>query len=307
MTLETASDLADTVTVTEAGETPRRPPGRPKGYPRTGGRQKGTPNGITRDLRDLIVTRGAPIQLLCDVANGRRIRVGPLAGPGEAKFAYPTLQQRIQAAQYLTDKLLPTLKAAEITATADLTATTDATVRVQTSPLDAAVRIAGLLNLPLRIGGQDVPVPADMALPHGEGDAATGPVLDPLGNEPTQIEAARRIAYVKTLGERQLADALGIAEPPQPPEPRAPRPALDTAADAERRAVFALHCAGQAADAITEETPGLLDEVIAETATPSLAERCLAMGAQPVDPAAVARHLSELLGLSDEPEPSGGT
>src|SRR6516225_6502438 len=80
----------------------KRGPGRPKGLGRVpgSGRQKGTPNRTTAELRQQI-TAARPVEFLIKVAEGRRVRIGPQAGPGEAAYAYPSLEQRLRAAELL--------------------------------------------------------------------------------------------------------------------------------------------------------------------------------------------------------------
>jgi hypothetical protein len=105
-------DLAPPAVTTE----PRKP-GRRSGMPRVpgSGRKAGTPNATTAELRQLIIAKGRPLEFLCAVASGQRIRVGPLAGPGEAKYVYPNLEQRLRAATILAGKISPDMKAQEIT------------------------------------------------------------------------------------------------------------------------------------------------------------------------------------------------
>lgn len=97
--------------LSDAGE--KRKPGRPRGLPKTGGRQKGTGNRVTADLRQLIIDQAKPDKFLADIVTGRRVRVGPQAGPGEAIYEYPTLEQRLKAAAILLGKVLPDIKAVE--------------------------------------------------------------------------------------------------------------------------------------------------------------------------------------------------
>ncbi len=91
-------------------------PGRPKGLGKVNGsgRKPGQPNKITRDVKETIMKRGKPLELLCDVVRGRKVRVGPQAGPGEPEYVYPTLQDRISAARVLISKVAPDIKATEI-------------------------------------------------------------------------------------------------------------------------------------------------------------------------------------------------
>src|SRR5215469_11542443 len=81
------------------GMLEKRGPGRPKGLGRVpgSGRQKGTPNRTTAELREQI-TAARPVEFLIKVAEGRWVRIGPQAGPGEAAYAYPSLEQRLRAA-----------------------------------------------------------------------------------------------------------------------------------------------------------------------------------------------------------------
>lgn len=106
-TLESTRDVAEVV------EIPAGRRGRPKGYPRTGGRQKGTPNKLTADLKEQILARGKPVELLCNVARGLRVRTGPQAGPA-TKWVYPELSERLAAAKILIGKVIPDLKGQEI-------------------------------------------------------------------------------------------------------------------------------------------------------------------------------------------------
>jgi hypothetical protein len=79
------------------------------------GRKPGTGNKISHDLKEVILARGKPLELLCDISRGVRVRVGPQAGPSEPQYTYPTLQERASAAKILLDKLMPTASSTEIT------------------------------------------------------------------------------------------------------------------------------------------------------------------------------------------------
>lgn len=78
------------------------------------GRPKGSTNRVTADVRAMINQRGRPLEFLCDVARGKKIRVGAQAGP-EPTFVYPDLDTRIRAAEKLLDKIAPTMKSQEVT------------------------------------------------------------------------------------------------------------------------------------------------------------------------------------------------
>ena len=96
-------------------EAPKRKPGRPKGTPRTGGRAKGTPNRRNMVGRDFIIKRGAPVAFLCSVVRGGRFTAAPELGSGKRTHVFPTIDQRIRAAEILSRKVLPDLKATELT------------------------------------------------------------------------------------------------------------------------------------------------------------------------------------------------
>ena len=103
---------AETLSVAEQ----KRHPGRPTGLGKVkgSGRKPGQPNKITRDIKETIMKRGKPLELLCDVVRGKKVRVGPQAGPGEPEYVYPSLQDRMSAARVLIGKIAPDMKATEL-------------------------------------------------------------------------------------------------------------------------------------------------------------------------------------------------
>ncbi|MDA1091482.1 MAG: hypothetical protein O3A85_14385 [Proteobacteria bacterium] len=100
---------------TTTTETPKRKPGRPPGHPRTGGRAKGTPNRANQITRDYIVEEGAPIAFLCSVVRGKRFAAAAAPGDAERAHVYPTMDQRLRAAEILARKVTPDLKSQELT------------------------------------------------------------------------------------------------------------------------------------------------------------------------------------------------
>ena len=95
--------------------TAKRAPGRPKGTPRTGGRAPGTPNKKNQVSRDFVIKEGAPLAFLCSVVRGRRFTAASEQGDSKRTHIFPTLDQRIRAAEVLSRKCLPDLKATELT------------------------------------------------------------------------------------------------------------------------------------------------------------------------------------------------
>jgi hypothetical protein len=69
---------------------------------------------VTAELREKI-TAAKPIEFLIKVCEGQRVRVGPQAGPLDAQFVYPSVEQRLRAAELLVKKILPDLTSSEIT------------------------------------------------------------------------------------------------------------------------------------------------------------------------------------------------
>ncbi len=93
----------------------KRGPGKPKGLPKSGGRVKGTPNRCTVQTRDRIQELADPIAFLADVMAGKRMTAAGEPGDMKKTWCYPTLAQRVQASETLLRKLLPDLKATELT------------------------------------------------------------------------------------------------------------------------------------------------------------------------------------------------
>ena len=92
----------------------KRKPGRPKGYPKTGGRQKGTGNKFSRAIKDEIRIEGQPLQLHYDIVRGRRIKAADPEDPRKSCWLYPTITQRIASANALAAKIAPDLKSQEL-------------------------------------------------------------------------------------------------------------------------------------------------------------------------------------------------
>ena len=100
---------------TETGDKPKRPRGRPPGYPKSGGRQRGTPNRDRAATIEKIMREADPLLFLCKVARGDRMEAGGEPGASKKSWWIPTGDQRISAAQTLARKVLPDMKAVEIT------------------------------------------------------------------------------------------------------------------------------------------------------------------------------------------------
>ncbi len=95
-------------------EAPKRKPGRPKGYPRSGGRKPGTANKASQLGRDFIIRKGAPIETLCKIAKGEKIQAADSESASKRSGIYPSIDQRLQAARILAAKVVPDQKAVEV-------------------------------------------------------------------------------------------------------------------------------------------------------------------------------------------------
>ena len=103
------------MTETTTATPKKRGPGRPRGYPRSGGRAKGTPNRKNQVTRDFVIREGAPLAFLCSVVRGKRFTAADEPGGKKRIHVFPSLDQRIRAAEVLSRKVLPDLKATELT------------------------------------------------------------------------------------------------------------------------------------------------------------------------------------------------
>ncbi len=65
--------------------------------------------------RDFVIKQGAPLQFLCSVVRGKRFTAAAEPGDGKRVHVFPSLDQRIRAAEVLSRKVLPDLKATELT------------------------------------------------------------------------------------------------------------------------------------------------------------------------------------------------
>ena len=116
--LEAGTDVSSSEVVYVEGNSleapPKRRPGRPKGLGKVpgSGRKAGTPNKLTKDVRNYILEKGKPLELLFKISCGHKIKVGD--ADGNAKRIYPSLADRASAAKVLLSKVLPDIKATEI-------------------------------------------------------------------------------------------------------------------------------------------------------------------------------------------------
>ena len=106
--------MSNAMTTTTA--KPKRGPGRPKGLGRVpgSGRQRGTPNRNRAATIEKIMELADPLEFLCKVARGDRMSAASKTDASTKSWWVPTGDQRISAAQTLARKVLPDMKAVEI-------------------------------------------------------------------------------------------------------------------------------------------------------------------------------------------------
>ena len=97
-------------------EKPKRGPGRPKGLGRVpgSGRKKGTPNRDRAATIEKIMREADPLLYLCKIARGDRLEAGAGSKATKKTWWFPTGDQRITALQTLARKVLPDMKAVEL-------------------------------------------------------------------------------------------------------------------------------------------------------------------------------------------------
>lgn len=91
-------------------------PGRPKGLGKVpgSGRKKGTPNHSTVQTRERIAKEADPIGFLIGVSRGLQFERAPNPNSNERVKVRPTLEQSIGAAQTLARKIVPDMRAVEV-------------------------------------------------------------------------------------------------------------------------------------------------------------------------------------------------
>ncbi len=97
-------------------KAPKRPPGRPVGHPKSGGRKPGVPNRKNAITRDYIIKNGCPLNILCQIAQGKKIQAADTESASKRVGIYPTVDQRLNAARILAAKVAPDLKSIDLAA-----------------------------------------------------------------------------------------------------------------------------------------------------------------------------------------------
>ena len=108
--------MTDSTPVQQPATKPVNKGGRPRGYPRSGGRKKGVPNKGTIATREMILRKGNPIEFLIGVMNGNRFTAAPEEGSRKKSWAFPTMDQRLAAAQTLARKVAADMKSVDLSA-----------------------------------------------------------------------------------------------------------------------------------------------------------------------------------------------
>ena len=119
----------------------KRGPGRPKGLGKVpgSGRKPGTPNRDRAATIERIMREADPLLFLCKVARGDRMEAGGEPGASKKSWWIPTGDQRISAAQTLARKVLPDMKAVELTGEPPVITSIKHTIVDSLKPADAPV------------------------------------------------------------------------------------------------------------------------------------------------------------------------
>lgn len=108
--------MVDETATRPPDEPPKRGRGKPRGYPKSGGRQKGTPDKARAELEALFAANAKPLaRFLFDVTLGRLVRVPDPADPKKVTKRICNPELRVSAAKALLAKGWPDLKAVELT------------------------------------------------------------------------------------------------------------------------------------------------------------------------------------------------
>lgn len=145
----------------------KRRPGRPKGYPRTGGRRRGTPNKLTGDVKQYILREGRVLERLFKIARGQKVRAS--RPDGAAATIVPPLDAQIRALIALLDRAVPSLKSQEISGK-------DGEPLIPPSPatvIETGRRICFILNAATRAAASGT-AQAGAGIHQLDGGAATG-------------------------------------------------------------------------------------------------------------------------------------
>jgi hypothetical protein len=143
----------------------RRGRGREKGCakPEGSGRQPGTLNKLRQSGKEMIAVRGRPLDLLCAITAGRRVKVADPADPTKTIWIYPSMAERRAAASDLLRKVIPDVKAQEVSGPEGEPVETirriivdPAAAVADMTPAEKAQRLAAILQMTRQAVGDDV-------------------------------------------------------------------------------------------------------------------------------------------------------
>lgn len=145
------------------------------GMKRGRGRPPGSRNKVGRSAKELLDLHGkGAIETLCAVAAGHVV-YGPPDDAGKRQKIMPTLDQRISAAKTVLDRLVPTLKASEVSA-AVTTTSTDTHDQTTLAAVLLNVLHAGRASEPSSLPAEGFAIPP---VPQSPGYPETPPVARP--------------------------------------------------------------------------------------------------------------------------------
>ena len=113
--LEASVSIGEGTAPQETSDAPKRGRGRPRGYPKSGGRQKGTKNYSQLEIRAELLDRSNAIQVLADIVAGRKLYCASGTLGAKPGWVYPSMRDRIKALGIVLAKSVPDLTATELT------------------------------------------------------------------------------------------------------------------------------------------------------------------------------------------------
>ena len=176
----------------------KRGRGRPKGYPKTGGRQRGTPNRCNAQTRERINELADPIAFMTDVMLGKRMSAAGEPGDAKKTWCYPTVDQRVKAGETLLRKVLPDLKATELSGPDGKPLLEPG----ELSTLEAARRVAFLLASGADLSARAAPTSGAEPRPRPAGEPPVDEVSEPAA-EPAEPPLPPHAHIFLEQGERE--------------------------------------------------------------------------------------------------------
>jgi hypothetical protein len=168
---------------------------------RSRGRPKGSRNKLTADARSVLAQHGlAGLRMLCRIAAGQPV-YRPRGKDGSREKLVPTLDQMLKAQYSVVDRLVPSLKATELTGADGNPIATQDVGHDEHHPRDIARAMLAVLRDAEIAGGGPGPLPAFIDLAGQPQATGAAPTHDPTA---WQKDAAANPWKTRKIGEGEL-------------------------------------------------------------------------------------------------------